>query len=245
MKQVIILISLLFIFSLLNGCDEKQTPSSYFEIVTDDTSFHEIIIVSSGEVFEKIGKSNLDLDNQVNTSVIQKEIAVYLFNKSKELAKKGIDCEYGAKEIIVFENNTIIRKCFDSNEFDLFFNEVKNSIANQPTENNFFLHLITYNNGNATDVHIHQNGLMISTFYTLNKLTSAQMSILPIEKVNQLKQAITAEVLSKETTCSPTESNYNYIEIQKDDKYTYYYNCQKNSNAKTTFFTYAKGVIGG
>jgi len=244
MKQVIILISLLCVFALLSGCDEQKTQTSYFEIVTDTTSFHEIIIVPSGEVFEKIGKSNLDLENQVKTTIIQKEIATNLFNKSKELTKSGIDCEYGSKEIIVFENNAVIRKCFDSNKFDLFFNEVKNSIANQTIQNNFFLHVITYNNGNSTDVHLHSNGLMISTFYTLNKMTSAQMSILSLEKVNELKQAINQNILAKENNCTPIESNYNYIEIQKDEKYTYYYNCQNNSKDKSNFFSYAKGVIG-
>jgi hypothetical protein len=245
MKQAIILISLLCIVALLSGCDEQKTPTSYFEIVTDNASFHEIIVVTSGEVFEKIGKSNLDLENQVKTPTIQKEIAINLFNKSKVLAKKGIDCEFGSKEIIVFENNTVVSKCFDSNEFDLFFNEVKTNTANQNSQNNFFLHLINYKNGNSTDTHIHSNGLMISNSYRINKMTSAQMSILPSAKLNELKQTITENILAKESNCDPFESNYSYIEIQKDDKYTYYYNCEKNSTDKSNFFNYAKGIIGG
>ncbi|MFA6065503.1 MAG: hypothetical protein WCW44_00890 [archaeon] len=245
MRQVLILLSLLFIFSLLNGCDEKQPPTKYFEIVTDGTSFHEIIVVPSGEVFEKIGKSNLDFENQVKTFTIQKEIAENLFNKSKELIKNGIDCEQGTKEIIIFENNTVTNKCFDSNEFDLFFKEVQKTTINQNSQNNFFIHLVTYKNNNASDMHLHSNGLLISTFYKGNKIVSATMKTIPIEKINQLKESTLDSLFTKTDNCTPFESNYNYIEIQKDANYNYYYNCQNNSMDKINYFINTTIALGG
>jgi len=244
MKIPIIGILLIFLFILLTGCVEEKTPTSYFEIVIDENNFHEIIIVPSGEVFEKIGKSNLDLENQVKTFTIQKEIATNLFNKSKELAKNGTDCEYGPKEIILFENNTVQKICFDSNEFDSFFNEIIEKLTLSKVTDNYFVHLITYDEKGVIDRHLHSNGLLISTFHTGNTMTSASMKTLTVEKVNQLKQLTNAQVLLKETLCTPIESNYNYIEIQKDDKYTYYYNCQKNNTNKISFFTNALQILG-
>ena len=236
MKLKAITFFLLLTLLLLGGCDKNTPAPKYFEIVTDDTTFHEIIVVSSGEVFEKIGKSNLDFENQVKTSTMQKENATILFDKSKELAQKGTDCEFGKKEIIIFENNTVIRKCFTSTDFDSFFNEVKTEIIGLTNTNNFFIHLITYENGKSVDRHLHSDGLLISTFYTMNKMTSAQVKTLSTEKINQLKQLTNNQLFIQEPNCSPSEANYNYIEVQNDSNYIYYHNCEKNSTTKSTFF---------
>jgi hypothetical protein len=243
MKTIILFTSLLLAFLLLNGCAEEKAATSYFEIVTDSTNFHEIIIVPSGEVFEKVGWSNLDLENQVKTFLMQKETATNLFNKSKEIAQKGIDCEYGNKEIIIFENNTVTRSCFDSNEFDSFFSEVINETSKLTSSNNFFIHFVTYNKGQAVDMHLHSTGLLISTFYTGNKMTSAEMKTISTEKVNLLKEVAYEQVFTPDSICSPDESNYNYIEIQKNNQYTYYYNCEKNNMYKTNFFKNAEKLL--
>jgi hypothetical protein len=244
MKTGVLIVSLLISILLLNGCGEEKVSPSYFEIVTDSSNFHEIIIVTSGEVFEKVGMSNLDLENQVKTPKIQKEIAFNLFNKAKEIVKTGTDCEYGAKQIIVFENNSVTKGCFYNSEFDTFFEEVKKETSQVTPLSNFFIHLITYDRGQAIDRHLHADGLLISTYYTGNRLTSAQMETLPVEKVIQLKQLITEQVLTGETVCPPEESNFTYTEIQKDNMYTYYYNCQKNNADKTSFFNSTKNMFG-
>ncbi len=244
MRTKVILLVLILLTILLEGCYEEKTSTSYFEIVIDSNTFHEIIIVPSGEVFDKVGHSNLDFENQIKTSLIQKETALMLFEKSKELAQKGIDCEYGEKELIVFENNTINRKCFTSTNFDSFFSEVKMAADSTIALDNFFIHLITSNGGRIVDQHLHSNGLLITTNYTLNSMTNASMKKITPNKIAQLKQAINDQILVSETTCSPTESEYNYVEIQDEQKYTYYYNCPKNSSDKTNFFETAKIILG-
>ncbi|MCX6803084.1 MAG: hypothetical protein NTY48_00770 [Candidatus Diapherotrites archaeon] len=242
------LITLFGIFILISGCDKPLAPSdtTYIEIV-DETpgNFHEIILTGSGEFFDKNGTENLSTNTHVKTGSISLNLSLNIINQTKLLLEKGENCNLNeyyqtgrVKEIIVFDGKQVKKACFKTQEFDELFAFTSTSVKIPSlANNNFFIHLINSKPTSSIDYHLHPSGLVIITNYDLlGEISLASIKRITKEQVTQLQQIIPAEIFSIDNNCSMNSSNYEYLEIEHNDKYTYYYNCSK-SPQKEKFFS--------
>ncbi len=232
---------------LISGCtNPPKETTEFFEIILDkENYFHEIIILSSGEVFEKKGPANLSQKNQVKTTQIDVASAKNFVQKAKDLAKKGTYCEYDGKEIIVFDTVKIEKKCFgNEKDFDNLFVELTQAINNNAQEN-FFIHIINNNKTKSFDYHLHSNGSLITTIYSYNQLESARINKISEENIAAIKSNLTQDTTKQENLCAPFESGFNYAEIQQGENYNYYYVCEKNGQDKINFYNNALTLLGG
>ncbi len=245
-----IIIGLILSMLILGGCTQKESQK-YFEIVSEKQgSFHEIIILDSGEFFEKKGSENLSFDNQVIAGSMKKETAQSLTARAFELVKNQNPCIAGkdvyVNDIIYFDGANIARKCFyGSAEFNDLFSQSIIALTGTESNNNFFIHLIQNTGTNSLDYHLHSDGLVIITTYgKTNAISSATIKSISAGALNSLKTTTTQEILAKDANCSLSDSGYDYLEVQKDSTYAYYANCHKASKEKRDFYASALKILG-
>jgi hypothetical protein len=204
-----------------------------------------MIVISTGQAMEKTGNSNLSLGNYIRNAEIGVEKAKELIQDAKALSEKGTACKYGEKEIVFYSKGKITTGCFDSAEFDSLFLKVASTISENYLEDNFFIHLVQGQRNGSADYHLFGNGLVVENNYNLKgDLASASFKSMSKDSVDNLKNKATAGVLASDNNCELNTLEYRYIEIQKQQSYTYYVACDSSIQAKKDFYNEALVALG-
>lgn len=244
-KRVHILLILCGFLLLVAGCTQPPIEQHYIEMVSQDAnSFHEFILFPNGEVVEKKGSANLDLNNQFTFFTISAQATKTIFDESTRIFAQGTTCESGNKELFIFDVAQLQHACFDTTSaFDELFTALENKTSTSPPQQATFVHIVYFGRGEYVDMHVHSSGTVITTTYVGNQVTSARIATLDQAKVTALTRSISPAVLTKENRCTDYESQYEYVELQKGSAYTYFYNCTKNTQEKQNFFTTAMQLV--